>query len=61
MFNDWKEEIQAHLIKEGYSVREFLGESRSWYYFRVSSIWIGDHIVKVQNGFLGYLKERVSG
>ncbi|MED4025723.1 hypothetical protein P4672_05620 [Priestia megaterium] len=61
MFNDWKEEIQAHLTKEGYSVREFLGESRSWYYFRVNSIWIGDHIVKVQNGFLGYLKERVSG
>ncbi|NGY85063.1 hypothetical protein F6Y05_00095 [Bacillus megaterium] len=51
MFNDWKEEIQAHLIKEGYSVGEFLGESRRWYYFRVNSIWNGDHIVKVQNGF----------
>ncbi|KML31921.1 hypothetical protein [Priestia aryabhattai] len=61
MFNDWKEEIQAHLIEEGYGVKEFLGESRSWYYFRVNSVWIGDHIVKVQNGFLGYLKERVSG
>lgn len=60
MFNDHEEEIQAYLIKEGYSVSKFLRKDRNCYYFRVNNVWLGDHIVKVQNGFLGFLKERVS-
>ncbi|MFF2444836.1 hypothetical protein [Priestia megaterium] len=54
MFNDHEEEIQAYLIKEGYSVSKFLRKDRNCYYFRVNNIGLGDHIVKVQNGFLGF-------
>jgi len=61
MFNDYKEEIQAYLIKEGYNIRKFLRKNGDWYYFKVNNICLGDHTVKVQSGFLGFLKERVSG
>lgn len=60
MFGSAKNEIQDHLIKEGYDIKEFMNKNGDWYYFKVSTTWRGTHTIKVKEGFFGYDIQRVS-
>ena len=51
MFSSKKDDIQDHLIKKGYDIKEFMSENGDWHYFKVSTTWSGVHTVKVKDGF----------
>ncbi|WP_461672523.1 hypothetical protein [Priestia megaterium] len=59
MFSSKKDDIQDHLIKEGYDIKEFMNKNGDWHYFKVSTTWSGVHTVKVKDGFLGYDIQKV--
>ncbi|MGM1034519.1 MAG: hypothetical protein ACQEXK_18880 [Bacillota bacterium] len=59
MFSSKKDDIQDHLIKEGYDIIEFMKKNGDGYYFKVSTTWSGVHTVKVKDGIFGYDIQKV--
>ncbi|WJE55823.1 hypothetical protein QRE66_30320 (plasmid) [Bacillus cereus] len=59
MFGSKQNDIQDHLIKKGYDIKEFLRKNGEWYYFKVQTFWSGTHTIKVKDGLFGLTIEKV--
>ncbi|MES9670565.1 MULTISPECIES: hypothetical protein [Bacillus] len=59
MFGNTRNDIQNHLIKNGYDIKEFLRRNGEWYYFKVQNFWSGTHTIKVKDGILGFTIKEV--
>ncbi|PGN04325.1 hypothetical protein CN955_21385 [Priestia megaterium] len=59
MFSRKKDDIQDHLIKERYDIKEFMNKNGDGHYFKIGTTWPGIHIVKLKDGFFRYDIQRV--